>query len=453
LILGLVFIDRLSVDLDEPFSIFHAQKNLNELSKLFVEENNPPLHFYLLHFWIKLFGTSSFSVRSLSLIFSVATLPLLFFVGKKIKHDYLGLLLMLLFTFSNFHHSYGIEARAYPFFSFLFTAILFYLLRFRVEMTLRNSLIIGFLCALLFYAHYMSILVIPVIFLIHLLLSLRRKSLKQYGYFVFMVTLFTVLLLPFLNVFMERLSHVQESGTWVEKPHWTLLYGMLNKFMNGPLVLVSLVSILVISLVFRKIEISKPKIASWDSPIYLIAAITLSIYCLAFLISSLTNSSVFLDRYMFFLSIGWITLLSYVVLDLHHKGLKIMFLPIIIYVLGFNPLRTHNRESDTLVAYAKSFKGSYIITPPHYDLTFLYHGEKDLFQKLKEGKKLFEYGIFPIHGLHEVDLENMKKPVVLIDAGAEFLYGERKLLEDLTMRLNLSERRKFKGGYEVLIFN
>ena len=449
----MVFIDRLSIDLDEPFSIFHAQKDIGELSKLFVAENNPPLHFYLLHFWIKLFGTSSFSVRSLSLIFSIATLPMLFFVGRKIKNDYLGLLLMLLFTFSNFHHSYGIEARTYPIFSFLFTAILLYVLKFRVEMTLRNSLILGFLSALLFYAHYMSILVIPFVFLIHLLLSLRRKSLKQLGYFAFMLSLFIVLLLPYLNVFMERFSHVQEAGTWVEKPHWTLLYGMLNKFMNGPLVLVSLVIILGASLAFKKIEFSKPKIAYWDSPINLVAALTLGIYCSAFVVSWLTNSSVFLDRYMFFLNIGWIALLGYVVLKSYHKRLKIIFLPIILYILGFNPLRTHNRESDELIAYAKSFHGSYIITPPHYDLTFLYHGEKELFHKLKEGRNLFDYNIFPIHGLHEIDLENMKKPIVLIDAGAEFLYGERKLLEDLTMRLNLSERRKFKGGYEVLIFN
>lgn len=252
---------------------------------------------------------------------------------------------------------------------------------------------------------------------------------------------------------MKRLAHVQEAGTWVERPHWSLLYGMVNKFMNGPLVLLSFVIIMLVFIALKKIELPNIKKIKWDNPIVIVAVMTIGIYLFAFIISLLTNSSIFIDRYMYFLSLGWFTLLGYVSIFIFDKNLKIIILPLLIFIIGFNPFRTHNRESDQLVAYAKSFNGSYIITPPHYDLTFLFHGEKELFQDLKEGVALFQHEIYPIHGLHEVDMQHVKRPIILIDAGSEFLYGERKLLEDLKQQFSLIENRAFKGGYEVFVFN
>jgi hypothetical protein len=43
--ISLPFINSNPIDLDEPFSIFNAQLDLNELFQLFKHENNPPLHY------------------------------------------------------------------------------------------------------------------------------------------------------------------------------------------------------------------------------------------------------------------------------------------------------------------------------------------------------------------------------------------------------------------------
>ena len=43
---------------DEPFSVYHSQLSLEHLLGIFQSENNPPLHFLLLHYWIKFFGIS-----------------------------------------------------------------------------------------------------------------------------------------------------------------------------------------------------------------------------------------------------------------------------------------------------------------------------------------------------------------------------------------------------------
>lgn len=452
IVLGFLFINRLSIDLDEPFSIFHAQKSWNDLLPLFETENNPPLHFILLHFWVKWFGIEPFAVRSLSLIFSTLTLPILFYIGRILRSDRMGLVLMALFTCSNFHHSFGIEARGYALFVLIFTLALLVLLKIQEQSTMIRNTGFALLCAGLFYTHYIALVAIPFMFLAQFIICNSKHSTKTWLAFVVSIFVFILALSPFMPIFLERLSHVQEAGTWVVRPHWTALYGLINKFLNGPFVLLSSLVILAIYYFQNKTEHLKWNSAHFRHPIFLILGITLGIYLGAFLLSLFNNSSVFLDRYLFFLSIGLFILLAFFVEYLIGKKMKFSWLPIIILIFGFNPLKTHNRESDALVQYAASFEGSYIITPPHYDLTFVYHLDQELFSKILEGPDLFKYSIYPIHGIHEIDLETIKKPIVLIDAGAQFLYGEQKLKSDLSQLFELKQHREFLGGYEVMVF-
>jgi mannosyltransferase len=66
-ILKLLFLGRNDIALDEPFTVFWAQVEFPALFEMLKTENNPPLFFLLLHFWIKIFGISAFSVRFLPL--------------------------------------------------------------------------------------------------------------------------------------------------------------------------------------------------------------------------------------------------------------------------------------------------------------------------------------------------------------------------------------------------
>ena len=58
----LPMLNQFPIALDEPFSIFHSQQPIQEFWKIFEQGNNPPLHFLLLHVWIKLYGISAFAV-------------------------------------------------------------------------------------------------------------------------------------------------------------------------------------------------------------------------------------------------------------------------------------------------------------------------------------------------------------------------------------------------------
>lgn len=62
---------------DEGFSVYLSVQNLTSITSRTAADIHPPFYYYLLHFWIKLAGTSEFATRFPSLLCSVATIPLL----------------------------------------------------------------------------------------------------------------------------------------------------------------------------------------------------------------------------------------------------------------------------------------------------------------------------------------------------------------------------------------
>ena len=56
-ILKFIFISSTDIGLDEPFTLFHAQKNVSDIIELPKTDIHPPLHILIIHFWVILFGT------------------------------------------------------------------------------------------------------------------------------------------------------------------------------------------------------------------------------------------------------------------------------------------------------------------------------------------------------------------------------------------------------------
>lgn len=112
---------------DEAFSYLLAKKSLWEIIFLTAKDFNPPLYYLLLHYWIKIFGSSEIALRSLSLIFYWGTLYTAFLFLINIFKFSLkkSLIYLLLFVINPLLNYYAFEARMYTMFCF-FATLSFY---------------------------------------------------------------------------------------------------------------------------------------------------------------------------------------------------------------------------------------------------------------------------------------------------------------------------------------
>ncbi|MBN1198861.1 MAG: hypothetical protein JXA23_05885, partial [Bacteroidales bacterium] len=56
IIYKILFLGARDITMDEPFTIFYSQMPFREIFQMLPGENNPPLHFLLMHTWIELVG-------------------------------------------------------------------------------------------------------------------------------------------------------------------------------------------------------------------------------------------------------------------------------------------------------------------------------------------------------------------------------------------------------------
>jgi uncharacterized membrane protein len=80
---------------------------------VFLSDTNPPLYYLLLRTWMLPMGTSDYSLRIFSTIFSLACVPLIFLVGCRVEGPTTGLIAALLFAFAPTAVFYSTEGRMY----------------------------------------------------------------------------------------------------------------------------------------------------------------------------------------------------------------------------------------------------------------------------------------------------------------------------------------------------
>lgn len=456
LLVTLPFINSFPIDLDEPFSIFYAQQDLSDMMSVFTEENNPPLHFILLHFWIKLFGISPIAVRSLSLLFSVLTIPVLYNFAKKIIKKEFAILTVGLFIFSTYLHYHALEARTYTLFTLLSLMVFNECYNF-IFTKKGNYFKLGLLNALLLYNHYLSGYIVFVEILI--MFIFHRNFLKKSFYGIvksFIITL--ILYLPGAYLFIIRLKHFSSNGTWVSKPDWTDLYYTFVKLFNSELVFYIYV-LLILILFFISKQSLKSILKKIDSKkLYVLLIFVFNFFGL--FLFSIIFQPVFLLRYLIFI-FPFVYILICILVELvypDHLNKKYLFILIIPFVFSLIYKPNINREGDKLASYIKSKvkdKTGYdiYICPPWYELTFIYHYNLD---KFSEYKTLNDYKkqshIKPIYNAREMRLDN-KKNIVFIDCDSYFVLKDNHILDSLKSVLHLEDSSMFKGNYNVYLFN
>jgi mannosyltransferase len=450
--IGLLFISHHSIDLDEPFSIFHAQNNLGDLFGIFKNENNPPLHFLLLHFWEQAFGISPVAVRSLSLIFSVLTVFVLFKIGLKFFSQQVAVFTCLFFIFSDFHHYYGLEARTYSLLVFEYAIAVYLLLKLILnskDSSWKTFVALGIVNIALFYTHYISLL----IFLSEgflLLVYIRNFNWKNL-LLTIGISLFGVL--PWLTTFIGRASNVTKAGTWLTPARYPELYGFLNKFLNNKYIFVLVLALGLIYLLTYFIQSKKNRQGS-GRIYFTLSTLFIIPFLVAFMLSRFQIAEVYYDRYLFFLTVPLFFGLSYFFQSIQRFSIYALTSTSIAFIACFNYTPENNRETDQVVAFVQKNKvNNIVLFPNYYDLNFMYHFNRKQFNDVHFRDHITASGIYPMNVVQELKDLPLKGKIALVDADFNFLQPNQHIQQwFLDNGYQLISIKKFKGNFTVSIF-
>jgi len=99
--------------LDEALTVDRARLPLSQIAGSVKHDGAPPLYYYLLHIWMRVFGQSDLATRSLSGVIGVVTLPVAWFAGNRLGGRTVAWTTLVLMASAPFAVYYSTEARMY----------------------------------------------------------------------------------------------------------------------------------------------------------------------------------------------------------------------------------------------------------------------------------------------------------------------------------------------------
>ncbi|HHG85695.1 MAG TPA: hypothetical protein ENJ82_13185, partial [Bacteroidetes bacterium] len=224
-IVRMVFLGKNSIYLDEAFSIHTAQRSVIGLIKRVSADNSPPLHYLLLHYWIRIFGTTEEATRLLSTMLNVLSIPVLIAIGRRFFSDKVAVYSVLLFITSDIYIYYSKEARTYTLVTLLTLLSFYYLFRLIESGTWKHAILLGLFNYLLIMSHYGIYVLFPLQGLAMLLYLPTHP--RMFGrYFVGQLGM-VMLFLPWYFYWQANISI---NMSWVPKPTLKFIRYVLIRF-------------------------------------------------------------------------------------------------------------------------------------------------------------------------------------------------------------------------------
>lgn len=206
---------------DEAFSYFMAKKSVFEIILSTAKDFSPPLYYLVLHYWMKVFGSTEIALRSLSLVFFWGTIYVAFlFLNDifkiKLKKSFFYLIFFIINPLLLY---YAFEARMYTMFAFF--ASLSYYAFFKKDYRLYLfSAIAG-----LFTQYYMLLVIFSQLFY----LIINKKRVESFKKNTIYISLFVFL--PWFVYFLTQNGF--PNSFWISKLQFKDIFGLLGVIYTG----------------------------------------------------------------------------------------------------------------------------------------------------------------------------------------------------------------------------
>jgi len=225
-ILRVSFLDKGVIWYDEIGSIAVAKQAFpfGILDKLYHDDYHAPLYYFILHFWMKLFGDSEVVLRFLSAVTGTLVIPVMYLAGKELKDHKTGLLAAFLVCFHPFLLLYSQEIRHYSLGLLWVSFSVLFLIRAYKSDSVKNYAMIAFANLLILYT--MSILGVIFVAVEILLFLPITKSKKKFIISQITGLIFSLPYLPFVY------HHISTIASGFANPLWWNKFDIMDVFIN-----------------------------------------------------------------------------------------------------------------------------------------------------------------------------------------------------------------------------
>jgi len=229
------FWTRSGLWLDEALTVDIARLPLHEIPNALKHDGAPPLYYYLLHFWIAVFGQSNEAVRSLSGVIAVLTLPVAWLCGRRFGGRAVAWTMLVLLASAPFAVYYATESRMYGL-VILLTGLGFLALQRAVTAPRPGNLVaVAVVTGALLYAQYWSVYLagMVVIWLVASIWRSRRHGHPERAPWAALIAVGAgcLLFVPWLPTFFYQTEH---TGTpWAAPPNFSAVINALTGFTDN----------------------------------------------------------------------------------------------------------------------------------------------------------------------------------------------------------------------------
>lgn len=369
-----------SIWLDEAFSVYHAQQPMIYI--LTLNDPNPPLYMLILSFFVKTFGTDIFWVRLPSVIFGVASVFLIYLLGKKINNR-VGLISSLILVFSTYNIFYSQEARAYSLLCFLSLLSFYFFINYFHKYRLWNLLLYFISTTLMLYSHYFAILVLFVQNIFFITIALIEGKYERLKKWFILQLLIAIAYSPSLFNLFNQIKIIN-NFIWVKG----LIYlKFINYNFSGGTFLYSILPLFLLYSLYYFIK-NQNRFTKKNKQIFVLLLLWMITPVIMVFICSLIFKPMFLTRYIIFCSIPYYLLIAFAI-DKLNKYLRVVIVGVIIIFSLFGIVDQIERIDKTswkgVSAYVESVyqKDDVIILEHgHYLIPFSYYYSPKCFKSL-----------------------------------------------------------------------
>jgi hypothetical protein len=229
------FWTRSGLWLDEALTVNIARLPLHDIPDALKHDGAPPLYYYLLHFWIVLFGQSNDAVRAFSGLVAVITLPVAWLCGRRLGGRAVAWTMLVLVSSAPFAVYYATESRMYALVILLTGCGYLAMARAVTKPRPGNLIAVAVVAAALLYTQYWSIYLVGMvgIWLVVSVVRTRRRGHPDEAPWAALIALAAgcLLFVPWLPTFFFQTKH---TGTpWAAPPNFSAVINALTGFTDN----------------------------------------------------------------------------------------------------------------------------------------------------------------------------------------------------------------------------